>query len=155
MKKSPLEKILKYSLSSTLSLSGCGAFVPGTTLPDGGDTLYELACYESQPEDDLDCDNILNHDDPCPFDYNNDCGNTIPGGGLFSPPGNKEACYYMGSNNYNAAVSLFTEIAQYYPKDLWLEFNGHPCDNPSDLPTDVPKSDCIKCTDKIFDEAGW
>lgn len=78
-----------------------------------------------------------------------DLSSVLPG----SNGGARDACYYMTQQDFDDAVALFTEIARYYPRDLWLSWNGYPCD--LDLPTRTPREDCVRCAEAIFDLAGW
>lgn len=74
---------------------------------------------------------------------------------FLSPDGDREACYYMTGSDYRLTIAVFSEIASVVPRDLWLALNGHPCDNFPDLQSRVSRSDCVRCTEAIFDAAGW
>src|SRR5690606_23338664 len=68
-------------------------------------------------------------------------------------PSARSACYYMSQQDFDEAVAHFTEVAQYFSRDLWLSWNGYPCD--LDIQSPIPRENCVECTEAIFDLAGW
>lgn len=157
-----LQSLWLFGMAGCLVV-GC---LPGTGAPGGNDIL-SFARLEGAPDEDLDCDLIPNDVDNCPLQPNQnqadadgdrigdacDANSSMDAGS--GNTSSRSACYYVSDPEYARMTTFFSELAPLISRDIWLRYNGHPCDAFPELERGVPRADCVACVEAVFDEAGW